>query len=147
MDADSILDQGFDQNGLNVNSRANAYLLEISKWTKFLSIVSFVIFGLIIVGAIYVLSFNLRGMIGLAPLSSFISLAILLVICLYPTFKLFNFSKNIKIALEMNSDAQLSIAFGELKSMFKFLGIFTLIFVILYVSIFLFGGAAALMSF
>ena len=145
MDADSILDAGFDQNGLHINGQSNAYLKEIAKWTYFLSIVGIIFVGMLILGIVYMMT-SISAFMGPEVLTSFITFGIVIMIYIYPITKLFNFSKDTKAALRSNSAEQLSIALGELKSLFKFMGIFTIVILVLYGGLFLFGGAAVLMG-
>ncbi len=131
---------------LILEERARIYLAESAKWGRFLSIVAFVMIGLMLLGA---LAFMTMGATffdaipnGLGAFSGvafgFIYLLIA-AIYLYPTMKLYNFSKNAKLALASNNSQLLTESMGNLSSVFKFFGIITAIVLGIYALFFVFG--------
>ncbi|WP_439483602.1 hypothetical protein [Cyclobacterium plantarum] len=117
------------------------YLLETSKWGKFLAIVGYVGIGLIILMALVVLigfsffnpvmdnNLNLRG-VGLIYL-------VIAVVYYFPINYLHRFSRQIKLGITGNDEQSLTSGFENLKSLFKFMGIFTIITLSIY-ALFLF---------
>ena len=64
---------------------------------------------------------------------------------LYPSGRLFQFSKSAKYAVEMNDSVAVEESFKRLRSVFRFYGILTIIVLTLYALAFLmviFGGSA-----
>ncbi|SHM52340.1 hypothetical protein SAMN04488057_10213 [Cyclobacterium lianum] len=117
------------------------YLLETCKWAKFLAIVGYVGIGLIILMAFVVTigvsffdtgidkAFDMRG-IGLMYL-------VIAVVYFFPVNYLYRFSKHLKTGLIANDEGTISTGFENLKSLFKFMGIFTIVMLSLY-ALFLF---------
>ncbi|MGZ3959302.1 MAG: DUF5362 family protein, partial [Flavisolibacter sp.] len=70
---------------------------------------------------------------------------IVAVVYFFPCLFLFRFSAGMKKALNSNSQDELDLAFQNLKSMFKYVGVITIIFLALYalgVIIAMFASAA-----
>jgi hypothetical protein len=121
---------------LLIDHQANGYLEETAKWTRFLSILGFIFCGLIVIVAIFfgsILSsvFLGRGEAGSIGTGAGIAVAVIYVMVallyFFPCFYLFNFSGKIQAALRGNDQTQLNLAFKNLKSCFKFWGIFTIV--------------------
>jgi len=134
-------------NQLTVEGEAKNYLSETAKWAKFLSIVGFVFIGLIaimLLGTVFIGGDGLGGLglsegIGILPL-------LVLVIYFYPIFKLYKFSRHAKNSIAATSSSELTHALDNLKALYKFMGILTLIIVVLYGIFFAFmllGGMAS----
>jgi len=123
------------------NNVIRGYLLETSKWGKFLAIVGFVGIGLMILLGIFV-------MIGMSFLSEFSSKSmpmgllgiiyiIVAVIYFFPVNYLHKFSVLIKQSLNSNDELALTSGFGNLKKMFKFMAILTIVVLSIYVLVLL----------
>lgn len=140
---------------LTITEEAKTYLSETAKWAKFLGIVGFIITGLIVILALFMgtifaaipgLSDNAQiGMLGGGITVFYLIFA---AIHFMPCFYLYRFATKTKMAL-INDDADmLTDALVNQKSMFKFMGIFTIIILGLYAFIFVLvivgGGVAAL---
>jgi len=153
----NTLDSHMGGSGSNITPEIKGYLLETAKWGKFLSIVGFVGIGFMILGGIFfsTIMANLGAMggeeFGAAALmgTGFMS-AIYIVIALiyfFPCLYLYRFSTKIKTALNHNDEAFLTEAFKNLKSIFKFMGIFTAVILGFYafmIVLGLLGGVAAM---
>lgn len=125
------------------NSQIKNYLFEICKWAHFLAIVFFVGIALMVVLAIFFL-FGLFGMgdetetiIPSAFLGLFYIIASLLY--LYPTLRLYQFSRNAKKGLFEDDEMLVTTSIGQLKSVFKYLGVLTIIILGIYAFVFLIG--------
>lgn len=137
--------KGADQNlfELQVDQQSISFLGETARWAKFLSIVGFVLCGLMIVFAVFAGSIlatiarlnntdALGSTMGIG--GAFISVIYIVIALLYffPCLYLFNFSTKMQLALRNNDQTNLNVAFGNLKSCFKFVGILTIIFLSFY---------------
>src|ERR1700759_5102624 len=123
---------------LHIDATSQSYLSEAAKWGNFLSIVGFVLSGLLAIVALFAGSIFSRvttmygggaGFIG----AGFITILYLLIAALYFFMSLFlyRFSNKMKIALYANDQATLNDSFLNLKSLFKLWGILTIIYLVL----------------
>lgn len=134
--------------------RTSLYLLmETAKWGKFLSIAGFVGVGLILILALGFgfifdrmdpeVAQNVPFLTnGLLP-GIYILMALLYF---FPCLYLFKFSQKIKSAVLSRDQTQLVEALTHQKSLYKFIGIFTLIVLCFYAVIFLFLVVGALFA-
>jgi hypothetical protein len=115
------------------------HLLEIRKWTMFLSIVGFIFIGL---GAI-VLPFwgVLVGKVGEFGYFALTPVVLMLVIYFFPIYYLYKFSSYAKQAERSLDPIAYDNAFLYLKKHYRFIGILLLVVLVLYVII---GLVAAL---
>lgn len=147
------------ENFLKINPDGRYYLLETARWVKFLAIFAMVIMGLMIVGSLFggfaLLSLsrqNLSGGNGVAAAavgSSFFSIVFLFIMIglyVYPIYALYKFSVQSKRALFNYDEELLNDSFRHLKGFFQYIGILTLIFIIIYAFFFIFIGLGVLMA-
>ena len=138
-----------------LTSQSIAYLHKAAKWGKFISLLGFIMTSLMIIAGIlmsFVLnSVNLNEM---APLNSPFSakaLSILYVsvaaIFLIPVSFLHAFSNNAIKAVNQGNTDKMTTSLRNLKNLFVFLGISTLVILALYVIILLTVGTAAILNF
>ncbi|MBI1288792.1 MAG: hypothetical protein GC178_14585 [Flavobacteriales bacterium] len=137
-----------------VNDRMRTYLAETGKWGKFIGIVGFVFIGLIVFAglAITIMGNSFPGSedrpINMGVFG--IVYIIMGIIYLFPTLYLYRFSSKVVDAVKHLDTMGLEAAFMNLKSLFKFFGVFTAIVMGLYGLIFvgaiIGGGFAALMK-
>ena len=136
---------GSDQNlfELQIDQQSISYLGETARWAKFLSIVGFVMCGIMIVAAVFAGTImatfsrfgnndalgSTMGYSGVLISGIYIVLALL---CFFPYLFLFNFSVKMQSALRNNDQTNLNISFSNLKSCFKFVGILTIIVLSFY---------------
>lgn len=133
----------FETFELNVPPAILSFLKETSTWTYFLSILGFIGIGLMVLfGIFFVVAMG--NMPGGNPYEDFgfdmsyfgIIYVVLGLIYFFPVLYLFNFSRKMKNALNSNNNEDLTAAFSNLKSHYKFLGVFTIVIISLYVVIF-----------
>ncbi len=140
--------ENFKNSDLIITTSSKEFLLYTSKWANFLAILSFVGIGLMVLGGLIITVFaagfsNVQnsevpmGFLGII----YVMLAILY---LFPTLYLYNFSKNMRKALANSNQQNLDLGFENLKSFFKFVGIFTIITISLYILIFLFAAITSI---
>ena len=127
-----------NRQGIINDSEVKTNLTETAKWAKFLAILGFIGIAFMVIGALFAGAFlgSQPGM-GAADFPftpGMISIIYLLIAVLYffPIYYLYNFSVKMKNALLSGNDSLLKEAFGHLKSHYKFIGIFTIVFIALY---------------
>ena len=139
--------------GFGIDQSSRAHLAEAAKWAKFLAIVGFVMCGLIIVlsffiGALFSTSMSRYGDsaafgsgFGIIMTIVYLSFGVLYF---FPCLFLFRFANNMIVALNSNEQITLNRSFQNLKIMFRYVGILTIIVLALYIIAFVFGilGAA-----
>jgi hypothetical protein len=134
----SLFEFGIDQ-------ASRAHLSEAAKWAKFLAIVGFIMCGLIVVVAIfagsiftmmsgsyndgYRSSARLTGGMGAFVAIFYIGFAILFF---FPYLFLFRFANHMKNALNSNEQLTLNASFQNLKIMFRYVGILTIVMLSFY---------------
>ncbi len=141
-------------NDLQVSPQAQSYLAESAKWGKFLAIMGFILCGIMIL-----VSFLIPTIITNIPpynaMSSQFSSGMrigmtVLYLCFsvlffFPAFYLYKFSSKMQIAVKGISQENFDESLMNLKSMFKFYGIFTIILLAFYALAFIVGIVAAAM--
>jgi hypothetical protein len=138
--------------GFGIDQSSRAHLAEAAKWAKFLAIVGFVICGLIIVlsffiGTLFSTSMSRYDTAGLGSSFGIIITIVYLgigILYFFPCLFLFKFANNMITALNSNEQITLNRSFQNLKIMFRYVGILTIIVFGLYIIAFVFGilGAA-----
>ena len=126
---------------LFVTEEMRSHFYEMAKWSGFLAIVGFVFTGLTVVS-----SFTIGAAIGtnpelagLKPFAGLGSLGFTIVGLLYafaifyPSLLLFKYSASAKLGVLYGDQHSLNEAMGNLKSLFKYWGIMTIILISLYV--------------
>jgi hypothetical protein len=141
--------------GFGIDQASRAHLLEAAKWAKFLVIVGFVMCGLLVIvsffiGTIFSTSMgkynDYSGGLG-AGLGIFVTVLYLAIAVLYffPCLFLLRFANNMIVALNTNEQFTLNRSFQNLKIMFRFVGILTIVVLSLYIIAFVFGMLSAAM--
>lgn len=138
--------------GLHIDLANRSSLTEAAKWGKFLAIVGFVMCGLIVILAFFIGTImtslgalgsmgDMEGMEGMggSGLPGFMGGAFLTVLYLligllyfFPCLFLFRFADKMQLALRSEDQQYLTTSFENLKSLFKFMGILTIIVLCLY---------------
>lgn len=128
-------------------------LMETSNWGKFLSIVGFIFVGLI---AVFAFSFGFifdkmdpeaASQLPFPMGISFTVIYLLMaVLYFFPCMYLFQFSRKIKEAVTSRDQIRLTEALTHQKSLYKFMGILTLVGLCIYALIFLFALAGFMLS-
>jgi hypothetical protein len=139
---------------LQVSPQAQSYLTETAKWGKFLAIMGFIGSVIMIIIAFFIpvfltqlppyntmsSEFNSGMKVGMTIL--YLLLALLFF---FPCFYLYKFSVKMQSALKMVSQENFDESLMNLKSMFKFYGIFTIIILSFYALAFIIGIIATAM--
>ena len=131
---------------LQIDQQSIGYLSETARWSKFLSIVGFVVCGLMVIFSLFfgsimsVISkigsnsdsFNSSAVAGFYSYGITIVYIIIALLYFFPCLYLFNFSSKMQTALRNNDQLNLNAALGNLKSCFKFVGILTIVVLSFY---------------
>ncbi|WP_266203461.1 DUF5362 family protein [Pontibacter kalidii] len=123
---------------LNITPHSAGYLKEVAKWGRFLAIVGFVAIGLVVAGGLFAgaamsTMFLPQESAGTAA-GSFFTFFYLLFALLYffPVLYLYRFSGGMQEALRLQNEDMLTVSFSNLKSLFKFVGVLTIIVLAFY---------------
>ena len=143
--------EGNDIFRLEIDEEAKSNLLEMSRWTKFLSIIGFIFIGLIIVAGILfgvmisTLYSNMGSNLfaGMGTTGIIILYVVIGAIYFYPTYALLKYSTNMKAALNTADKARFNTAIYHLKNVFKYIGILLIIILVLYGVVIIFALIAA----
>lgn len=140
--------------GFGIDSASRSHLSEAAKWARFLAIVGFIMCGLIVifsffVGAIftgmsrydqYGDSQAFGNAFGTIMTIVYLSIGVLYF---FPCLFLLRFANHMLTALNTNEQHTLNRSFQNLKIMFRYFGILTIVVISLYILAFLFGIASA----
>ncbi len=146
----------FDNFEMQLNETAKGFLRETAKWAYFLSIIGYIGLAFLVIIALFAGTiFSTMGNVGAgmnafgAMGATFITVLylVLAIIYFFPVYYLNKFASNLKAAFKENNTELLTNSLGYLKSHYKYIGIFTLVFVVLYALIIVFaiiGGAMSM---
>jgi hypothetical protein len=135
--------ENFDllNNDLQVSATAQNFLAESAKWSRFLAIMGFIFCGLMVVMAFFIpaLIVNLPPYntlpasysTGIATGMTVVYLLLALLL-FFPCFYLYKFSVKMRISLNTESQENFEESLKNLKSMFKFYGVLTIIMLSFY---------------
>lgn len=128
--------EGQGENSFISNTEITNYLIESSKWGKFLAIVGFIGIGLLILIAIFMMiGFStLNNLSGVEfPMGAFGFIYIVLAAIYYlPVNYLYKYSVQMKQGLNSNDITTITSGFRNLKSLFKFMAIITIVILSIY---------------
>lgn len=154
MESIQPLDNDFRQE-LGITGDINGYLSETAKWCKFLSIIGFIMVGLMVILAIF-MGTAMQNLSGAFPdsgnalydpslFSGMFTFLYLLFALFYffPTLYLYRFSTEMQTALRTSDQQALTTSFSNLKSVFKFWGIFMIVILGFYAFAFVIGIGSA----
>lgn len=131
---------------IEIEQKTLKILNKTRKWTMFLSIIGFIINGLIIVFGLltgaFLTIFKAGQAESLVPDQFYIAAFFFLsVLCFIPVLFLFRFSKFTARAVHNLSQKDLHRAFRNLKLLSIYIGIFVIIMLMVYIGILLFVGS------
>jgi len=152
MEVTDALDSNYSSE-IPLSEEVKDYLSETAKWAKFISIVGFIFAGLMVLISLFLGIFmgSIGSDFGDAAMpfpSSLISIIyfIMALVMVIPILYLYRFANNMQIALRRNNNRALTDSFKNLKSHYKFYGIFMAVILGLYALMFVVGiiGGAGL---
>ncbi len=120
---------------IEFNPSSISHLNETRKWTLFLSILGFIFIGLgVVLIPILIISSSINNS-SIPGFATTIPLILMAIIYFFPIYYLLKFSNNSKKAID-NSDSQyLETSFKFLKLHYRFMGIFVIVILCLYMII------------
>ena len=123
---------------LSLTENTTILLYGAAKWSKFISIVGFVMVGFMILGGLLsgIIMSYMENQFAMMPFPPFIFSFLYLVmgaLYFFPVYYLFKFSTQAQLAIKTLNSAQLEIAFRNIKSYFKFIGVLIIVVLSLYV--------------
>lgn len=139
MQNDEILDADQASDRFTLNEKAIIGLKTSAKWAYFLSILGFVIIGLLVFFSLLMLfatsgKFNLVFRVGL-----FVLYMLVAVLYFLPIRFLYQFSEGTKRALHREDSQEIGDALQNLGKHYRFLGLFAIAFLAMYALFFIFG--------
>jgi hypothetical protein len=122
---------------ITLTSAAKIFLRETAKWAKFLSILGFIALGLMLMGSFFISAFyNTMPQADIMPFDLGIVVTLIYIVValiyIFPIYYLYQFSVKMREALISKDDVVLVTAFEMLKSHYKFIGVFTIIMLSVY---------------
>lgn len=135
---------------LSLSKNAISFLLETAKWSHFLAILGFVLVGFMVLIGLF--AGTLLSLIpettGLPISGGVIGIIYTIMGALYffPALFLYKFSRKMKEAIKSYSDEELESALDNLKSHYKFIGIFAIITISLYILMFVVSIGAGIIG-
>lgn len=137
MKTNETLDDDFSSN-LLISAASRTFLKETAKWAIFIAIVGFVMIGLMVLASFFIgtiLSTMMMSEIPGAEIpGTFITIfyIILAGIGFIPMLYLYKFANKMQLALENDNQGELEESLQNLKSHYKFYGIFLVIILTFY---------------
>jgi len=124
------------ENTIVITDEIKKYFLEISKWGKFLAIVGYIGMGFLVLLSLFLmvgvsLIPNVNGS-GMPMAAAGFVYLLMAGVYFFPITYLYNYSVKIKQGLTTNDQQNVTSAFMNLKSLFKFFGIFTIVILSIY---------------
>jgi len=134
-------DQNTSLFGLGIDPISKSHLSETARWARFLAICGFILIGLMLIyGLVFSIFFseildkrsryesysanNLRNAFSVVM---FIFYAVCAILAFFPYFFLLRFANKMKAALESDDQTELNSSFMNLKILYRYLGILTII--------------------
>ena len=127
---------------VEVTDNIKQHLLTTASWTRFLAIISFIFVGLMGVGSLIALIGALVTGFGPLMLMALVYV-VLTVVMVFPGLYLIRYAMSIEKGLGSNSQTEFEIAIENLKSFFKFMGIYTIVVISLYIIMMIVGFSTA----
>lgn len=125
------------------NAEIKTYMMETAKWAKFIAIVRLVLGGLMALAAVFSGSiFGTLAQESGMPIGAGFIVALYLTfaaLIIIPNVFLLNFASKAISSLRSGNEPDLTLAFQNLKSYYKFIGILMAIFMGIYALIIIFG--------
>ena len=131
---------------LQIDHQSSSFLTEIARWGKFLSIMGFIFCALFVLVGIFggatLSSLMDTQMGGSGIIGGYFFTIVYLVVALiffFPCLYLFKFSTRMQLALRTNDQVQLNFSLRNLKSLFRYMGIYTIVILSIYALAIFFG--------
>jgi hypothetical protein len=138
---DQTMEDSEQEVKLIVSEEMRSYIYEAAKWARFLSVIGFIVSVFLIIGSFGIgaaLTENPGVMAQMGPFGQMGGIGItglylaLALMYFYPSLLLFRFANKGKQGVLFGDQESLDSAMLNIKSLFKFWGIFTIIIMIAY---------------
>ncbi|MCE2742791.1 MAG: DUF5362 family protein [Fluviicola sp.] len=148
-----ILEENLESNkSLIIDNEVKGYLSETAKWAKFLAVLGYIGLVFMGIGVLSMLFLANRfqsmpgGNVSTMPFGIMaIVYIVMIVLYFFPVYYLGKFASNMKNGIYLNNQLSVNEGFEYLKSHYKFLGIFAIVIMSMYVLMMIFAiGAAAM---
>lgn len=141
---DSLDSELASSDAMKFNAASKSFLLESAKWAKFLAIVGFVMIGLMIL--VMLIGVAVASGAGLAMGPALFMAILMGAIYFFPAYFLLLFATNVKEGLVAEDVDKVTLGFQNLKRMFLYIGVLTIILLSIYLLMFLVGGSAFMVA-
>lgn len=138
---------------LKIDAEISSYLSHSARWAKFLAIVGMVFCGLMLLLAAAAGKLVETYAPAATPEQTSVTITVLVVVYIigaiiwfFPLLFLLNFANKMQRALRLIDQAELAVAFRNLKSSYRYVGVVTIIVLGLYALIFILGIASSLLA-
>lgn len=121
-----------DSDKLRINNSIKENLITAAKWARFLAIIGFIFTGLMGIGSLVLAVTAMTSGFGPLVLAAFIYVG-LTIVMIFPALYLIRFAGSIEKGLNSNKQGEFDYGIQNLKSLFKFTGIYTIVFIALYI--------------
>ena len=115
---------------MELNDQSKNYLLEIARWATILSVIGFIVIGLLVIvsfSAGAILAESPYSELGISPQILSITYLIIAGVYFIPIFFLYQFGTKTKNAIDNNNTDLLTFGLKKLNSHYKFIGIVMII--------------------
>jgi len=165
--------QSLDKNSgttLIITPEIRNFLKEAAKWANILAIIGFILLGFMVLSGLFMLFFMgsltstmaemsqaggqaypypgdpaaMTGTVKILSVLSMLFYLFLVALYFFPILYLYRFATKTKAALNADNQIVLSEAFKNLKSLYKFIGILAIFFILFYILMFLLSAVTAL---
>lgn len=121
-----------DADQLKINNSIKENLITAAKWARFLAIIGFVFTGFMGIASLFVLVTAMASGIGMLMFMAVIYIG-LTAIMIFPSLYLIRFAGSTEKGLNSNKQGEFDYGIQNLKSLFKFTGIYTIVLIALYI--------------
>lgn len=128
------LDQNIELSNdkLKINNSIKENLLTAAKWARFLAVIGFIFTGFMGIASLFMLVTSLAS--GFAPLMLMAVIYIgMTIVMIFPALYLIRFAGSVEKGLNSNKQGEFDYAIENLKSLFKFSGIYTIVLISIYI--------------
>jgi len=121
-----------DSDKLKISNSIKENLITAAKWARFLAIIGFVFTGFMGIASLVLLVSAMASGIGLLMLMAVVYIG-LTIVMIFPSLYLIRFAGSTEKGLNSNKQSEFDYGIQNLKSLFKFMGIYTIVLIALYI--------------
>lgn len=121
-----------DSDQLKINNSIKENLITAAKWARFLAIIGFVFTGFMGIVSLFLLVTAMASGIGMLMFMAVVYIG-LTAVMIFPALYLIRFAGSTEKGLNSNKQGEFDYGIQNLKSLFKFTGIYTIVIIALYI--------------